>query len=78
MRPMLIKKLPSQGRHSDQCFAATSVVPLDEATFIGCLPYWQAGARGAPRVHHLGVRPCPGTDPFEKIEYQRLYGVGHD
>ena len=44
MRAMLVKELPSQGCHGDQGSEADLIVTLDEATFIGLLPYRKTGA----------------------------------
>jgi hypothetical protein len=52
------------------------MVALDEATLIGGLPHWKAWAGGAPCIDDFRIRPWPRTDPFEKIENQRLDGVG--
>ncbi len=43
MGAMLVKEFPSQGCHGDEGSEAVVMVPLDEAAFIGLLPYRKTG-----------------------------------
>ena len=44
MRTMLVKEILSQGGHGDEASDPLLLVTLDEATFIGLLPYRKTGA----------------------------------
>ena len=50
---------------------------FDEAAVTGLFPNRQARTRRAPCLDDLGVWSRIGTDPFEKVEEERFYGLGH-
>jgi hypothetical protein len=54
---------------------AGEIVPLDEPSVANFLPHRELRARGAPRIHHLGVRSRLKCDPLKKIEDQRFNGL---
>ena len=78
MRAMAVEEFSSSCRHGNAGPEALVMVLLDEAAFIGIFPYRKTGARGAPCVHDFCIRPRLRADPFEKVEYQSVYGVGQN
>ena len=76
MRAMRFKELPPERRYGDKGSAALLILTLHEASVIGILPNGKARARRAPCVDDFRVGSWLRTDPFEKIENQRVYGIG--
>jgi len=77
MRPMPFEKLPPEWRQGDDGSAPLLISTLHEAALIGILPNGKTRARRPPRVDDFGVGSRLRADPFQKIENQSVYGVGH-
>ena len=72
---LLGEMLAPENGHGDDLSQARLMMPRDEATLSSVLPNRKTRAGGSPCVHHFGMRPRAGSDPFEQIEDQDLYRV---
>ena len=72
---MLSEMLTPKDCHRDELSEALLTMPTYEATLSSVLPHRKTGAGGSPCVHHFRIRPGPGSDPFEQIEYQGFYRI---
>ena len=71
-RPPLVEERNARGRQSDKAGRC-----LYQAPIRGIFPHGELRARGAPRVHGVGIRAIFAADPFQQIEDQILDGVAH-
>lgn len=69
---------PRQGRGRDDGAESGVVLPPDQPLVDGVLPDGEPRARGAPRLHHLGIGARPGRHPFNEIEDQGVDVFAHD
>src|SRR4051794_40919754 len=76
---MLAQKIAARGSQPDHHLAPFGMLARGKAAVHRVLPYRQARARGAPRVDHVAIGPRRATDPFQKVEDQRVEIVSlHD
>lgn len=69
--------LGAGGGYGDEWSHSLAMSACDESMQVGFFPYWKARTRRSPGIHDLGIGPLSRAYPFEKIQYQRIYGIGH-
>jgi hypothetical protein len=74
---MCPQMLPTSVGHRDEPPKSDFVTTDHKPAVIGVFPYGQTRTRGPPGIEYLNVRPRAWANPVEKVEDQRLNGVGH-
>jgi hypothetical protein len=76
-RTALAQVFPSGHGHRYEPTASGLMTACHKTPVVGVLPHRQTWTRRPPGVEHVSVRARSGAYPFEKVEDQRLHGVGH-